>query len=75
MGELHPEDKVLYDTLCSELLSKDDTQAEATKPKEMPSGTRINLGLPGGPVFKSDKSVDEEDARFVAVTSNGVTYF
>ena len=82
VGEVYPEDKALYDTLCSELLSEDNSQAEkdssqteAVQPKEMPFGTRINLGLPGASSFKSDKSVDKEDARFEAVTSNGVTYF
>ena len=41
----------------------------------MPSGPRVNLGLPAGPVFKSDKAADEEDARFETITSNGITYF
>lgn len=73
VGETYPEDKALYDTLCEELLSKD--KSNEVKTKRMPNGSRSKLGLPAGPIFRTDKKIANDDARFEFVESDGTAYF
>lgn len=41
----------------------------------MLNGSRSKLGLPAGPVFRTDKKIENDDARFEFVESDGTAYF
>lgn len=73
VGEVYPEDKALYDALVDELISKD--KSNEVKTKRMPNGSRSKLGLPAGSVFRTDKKIEDDDARFEFVESDGTAYF
>lgn len=73
VGETHPEDKALYDALCEELIG--DTSQKQYLPKALPEGSKFRLPLSGGPLFRTDRQLNANEAWFEAVEKDGVIYF